>query len=164
MASYSLVWNLEKQVLGLAFSGEVWLEHFSTLQGISIHINFICNVTGLCMKFMWNRYDFVPFSCEVRMKYIWRSYEIQMSFACFSCNVYMNFGCSRWKYAKCSHVIRMKFMWCMLFRYLVRFDIWLVNKSDVKRRNTLGCLDQCMAQHHVSWNSHTAKQAWRFWI
>ena len=28
MASYSLVWNLGKQVQGLAFSGEVWLEHF----------------------------------------------------------------------------------------------------------------------------------------
>ena len=41
MASYSLVWNLGKQVQGLAFSGEVWLEHFSTLQG-SIQFEGIC--------------------------------------------------------------------------------------------------------------------------
>ena len=41
MASYSLVWNLRKQVQGLAFSGEVWLEHFSTPQG-SIQFEGIC--------------------------------------------------------------------------------------------------------------------------
>ena len=41
MASYSLVWNLGKQVQGLAFSREVWLEHFSTLQG-NIQFEGIC--------------------------------------------------------------------------------------------------------------------------
>ena len=41
MASYSLVWNLGKQVQGLAFSEKVWLEHFATLQG-SIQFEGIC--------------------------------------------------------------------------------------------------------------------------
>ena len=39
--SYSLVWNLGKQIQGLAFSGDVCLEHFSTPHGC-IQFERIC--------------------------------------------------------------------------------------------------------------------------